>query len=118
MGKFVTNILVHMISDTSSFPFYNFPILSSFSFFMQLSPVNGKLADEHKIDSYYMVSPFNGFLSLKEAYPFNESPQGFGTSFLEGNCASSAFTAQPGNGHFNQLNYPCQASSFSGYALC
>jgi len=25
--------------------------------------------------------------------------------------------AQPDNGHFNRLNYPCQASSLCGYAL-
>ena len=32
-------------------------------------------------------------------------------------CASSAFMAQPDNGHFSYLNYPCQAPSISGCAL-
>ena len=32
-------------------------------------------------------------------------------------CASPAFMAQPDNGHFNRLNYPCQAHSLCGYAL-
>jgi site-specific DNA-cytosine methylase len=67
-----------------------------------------------------MISLFTGAMGLDLGFEV----EGFETRVIVENdcaavdtCASSAFKAQLCNGHFNRLNYACQAPSISGCAL-
>ncbi len=46
--------------------------------------------------------------------PFQSYIQALQKELAIGNCQSSAFMTQPGNGHFSQLNHPCENYSSGG----